>query len=128
MPTQLPRESTDLFAEVLYPHTLDILKSDAKKPLENHQFTYPIYSVCLPPLNSFVREIKLQIFNIRALWRAMENSPRTSSTYRNFVNRTRKSLFPFHFFFKRRQFSNSPIPKEDLATSLKFHTKVKNGC
>lgn len=47
MPTQLPRESTDLFAEVLYPHTYDILRSDAKKPLENHKFSYPIYSVCL---------------------------------------------------------------------------------
>lgn len=51
MPTQLPRESTDLFAEVLYPHTLDILKSDAKKPLENHKFSYPIYSV---GINRFV--------------------------------------------------------------------------
>lgn len=53
MPTQLPRESTDLFAEVLYPHTHDILKSDAKKPLENHKFTYPIYSVCLLSLIGF---------------------------------------------------------------------------
>ncbi|XP_037034075.1 alpha-aminoadipic semialdehyde synthase, mitochondrial isoform X1 [Bradysia coprophila] len=44
MPTQLPRESTDLFAEVLYPHTYDILRSDAKKPLENHTFSYPIFS------------------------------------------------------------------------------------
>lgn len=45
MPTQLPRESTDLFAELLYPHTLDIMKSDAKKPLEKHEFSFPVHSV-----------------------------------------------------------------------------------
>lgn len=45
MPTQLPRESTDLFAEVLYPHTYDILKSDATKPLDGHKFSFPVYSV-----------------------------------------------------------------------------------
>lgn len=53
MPTQLPRESTDLFAEVLYPHTQDILNSDAKKPLESHNFSYPIYSVSLVLGNQF---------------------------------------------------------------------------
>lgn len=38
MPTQLPTEATDYFGELLYPYALDILKSDAFKPLEEHQF------------------------------------------------------------------------------------------
>lgn len=45
MPTQLPLESTDLFGDLLFPHTFDILKSDAKQPLENHKFSYPVHSV-----------------------------------------------------------------------------------
>jgi len=40
MPTQLPRESTDLFGELLAPHVHDIIKSDAKKPLEEEVFVY----------------------------------------------------------------------------------------
>lgn len=38
MPTQLPTEATDYFGELLYPYALDILKSDASKPLEEHEF------------------------------------------------------------------------------------------
>lgn len=45
MPTQLPLESTDLFGDLLIPHTFDILQSDAKAPLENHSFSFPIHSV-----------------------------------------------------------------------------------
>lgn len=45
MPTQLPLESTDLFGDLLIPHTFDILKSDASKPLENHNFSYSVHSV-----------------------------------------------------------------------------------
>lgn len=45
MPTQLPRESTDLFGELLSPHVHDIIKSDAKKRLQDENFTYPIQSV-----------------------------------------------------------------------------------
>uniref|UniRef100_A0A646QGR2 Alpha-aminoadipic semialdehyde synthase n=1 Tax=Hemiscolopendra marginata TaxID=943146 RepID=A0A646QGR2_9MYRI len=39
MPTQLPREATDSFGELLYPHIADILQSDATKPLEKENFT-----------------------------------------------------------------------------------------
>lgn len=46
MPTQLPLESTDLFGDLLFPHTFDILQSDATKPLESHNFSIPIQSVC----------------------------------------------------------------------------------
>ncbi|KAJ9586025.1 hypothetical protein L9F63_020322 [Diploptera punctata] len=39
MPTQLPREATDFFGDLLFPHALDILQSDATLPLEKHNFT-----------------------------------------------------------------------------------------
>ncbi|KAJ2942585.1 hypothetical protein O0L34_g2052 [Tuta absoluta] len=39
MPTQLPRESTDFFGDLLYPYAEDIMNSDASKPLEEHNFT-----------------------------------------------------------------------------------------
>jgi alpha-aminoadipic semialdehyde synthase len=38
MPTQLPKESTDFFGDLLYPYALDIIRSDARKPLEEHNF------------------------------------------------------------------------------------------
>ncbi|RZF48102.1 hypothetical protein LSTR_LSTR002168 [Laodelphax striatellus] len=38
MPTQLPRESTDFFGDLVLPYTFDILQSDAIKPLEEHNF------------------------------------------------------------------------------------------
>ncbi|XP_033150839.1 alpha-aminoadipic semialdehyde synthase, mitochondrial [Drosophila busckii] len=47
MPTQLPRESTDLFGELLSPHVHDIIKSDAKKPLQIGDFSYPIHSAII---------------------------------------------------------------------------------
>ncbi|PZC85138.1 hypothetical protein B5X24_HaOG202902 [Helicoverpa armigera] len=39
MPTQLPRESTDFFGDLLYPYAEDIMKSDATKPLDEHNFS-----------------------------------------------------------------------------------------
>lgn len=45
MPTQLPRESTDWFGELLLPYAYDIIQSDARKPLEDQHFCHPIYSV-----------------------------------------------------------------------------------
>jgi alpha-aminoadipic semialdehyde synthase len=39
MPTQLPRESTDFFGDLLFPFAMNILKSDASKPLEQHEFS-----------------------------------------------------------------------------------------
>lgn len=38
MPTQLPTEATDYFGELLYPYAMDILSSDAKKPLDEYKF------------------------------------------------------------------------------------------
>lgn len=45
MPTQLPREATDMFGELLTPFVSDIVKSDAKRSLEEEQFCFPIKSV-----------------------------------------------------------------------------------
>ena len=47
MPTQLPRESTDFFGDLLLPFAEDILKSDASKPLEQHNFTAPVYGAII---------------------------------------------------------------------------------
>ncbi|KAL5278904.1 AASS family protein [Megaselia abdita] len=47
MPTQLPRESTDLFGDLLTPHVYDIIQSDARKPLASQNFTYPISSAII---------------------------------------------------------------------------------
>lgn len=76
MPTQLPLESTDLFGDLLFPHTFDILRSDATKPLENHNFSFPVYSVRL----IFIIARKKSLFNFvfllcidRVLWQATVN-------------------------------------------------------
>lgn len=45
MPTQLPRESTDFFGDLLYPYAEDIMKSDATKPLEEHNFSPVVQGV-----------------------------------------------------------------------------------
>lgn len=47
MPTQIPRESTDFFGDLLYPFALDILQSDAKEPLEEHKFCAAVSGVSL---------------------------------------------------------------------------------
>lgn len=47
MPTQLPRESTDFFGDLLIPFAMDILTSDATKPLEAHNFTAPVYNAII---------------------------------------------------------------------------------
>ncbi|XP_023324527.1 alpha-aminoadipic semialdehyde synthase, mitochondrial [Eurytemora carolleeae] len=45
MPTQLPREATDFFGDLLYPYVSDIMKSDATKPfLDNKDKMGPIVS------------------------------------------------------------------------------------
>lgn len=60
MPTQLPLESTDLFGDLLLPHTFDILQSDATKSLESHKFSFPVHSVIQNNIytNITQREIK----------------------------------------------------------------------
>lgn len=47
MPTQLPRESTDFFGDHLFPFAMDILQSDASKPLDAHKFPSPVYGAII---------------------------------------------------------------------------------
>lgn len=39
MPTQLPREATDFFGDLLLPYMYDILQSDASKTFDSHAFS-----------------------------------------------------------------------------------------
>lgn len=45
MPTQLPTESTDFFGNLMMPYALDILNSDATKPLDEHNFKPSVFGV-----------------------------------------------------------------------------------
>lgn len=47
MPTQLPRESTDFFGDHLLPFAMDILQSDASKPLDAHNFSAPVFGAII---------------------------------------------------------------------------------
>lgn len=47
MPTQLPRESTDLFSELLYPYAYDIMQSDAAKSLESQNFSKTVMNAVI---------------------------------------------------------------------------------
>lgn len=66
MPTQIPRESTDLFGELLYPYAYDILQSDATKSLESHNFPKPVYNAIitsngrLTPNFEYIKELREQ--------------------------------------------------------------------
>jgi hypothetical protein len=51
MPTQLPRESTDFFGDLLYPYAFEILRSDATQPLENQNFTPSVAGVSTAALH-----------------------------------------------------------------------------
>lgn len=45
MPTQLPREATDFFGDLLIPFAENIMQSDATRPLEDHHFSPAVYGV-----------------------------------------------------------------------------------
>ncbi|XP_063928453.1 alpha-aminoadipic semialdehyde synthase, mitochondrial isoform X2 [Zophobas morio] len=47
MPTQIPRESTDFFGDLLFPYAHDILQSNAQQPLENHKFCPPVHGAII---------------------------------------------------------------------------------
>lgn len=65
MPTQLPRESTDFFGDLLYPYAEDIMKSDATKPLEEHKFSSVVYGSIitsngrLTPSFEYINELRM---------------------------------------------------------------------
>ena len=39
MPTQLPREATDFFGDLLLPHIFDVLSSNANRSFEEEKFS-----------------------------------------------------------------------------------------
>lgn len=45
MPTQLPTESTDFFGDLLFPFIMNILQSDAERPLDQHKFMPEVHGV-----------------------------------------------------------------------------------
>ena len=47
MPTQLPREATDFFGNLLFPYVKDILQSDATRPLDEYKFMPAVYNVSI---------------------------------------------------------------------------------
>ncbi|XP_013180975.1 PREDICTED: alpha-aminoadipic semialdehyde synthase, mitochondrial [Papilio xuthus] len=65
MPTQLPRESTDFFGDLLYPYADDIMSSDATKPLEAHEFSPVVQGAIitsngkLTPSFEYINELRM---------------------------------------------------------------------
>ncbi|KAJ0175669.1 hypothetical protein K1T71_008828 [Dendrolimus kikuchii] len=70
MPTQLPRESTDFFGDLLFPYAEDIMNSDATRPLEEHNFTPVVQGAIitsngkLTPHFEYINELRMA--NIRS--------------------------------------------------------------
>lgn len=60
MPTQLPTEATDFFGNLTMPYALDILQSDATKPLDEHNFMPSVYGVSTK--NSCSQSILYQLY------------------------------------------------------------------
>ncbi|XP_075230422.1 lysine ketoglutarate reductase/saccharopine dehydrogenase isoform X2 [Lycorma delicatula] len=66
MPTQLPRESTDFFGDLVLPYAFDILQSDATKPLEDHNFIDSVHGAIiasngkLTPDFQYIQELRNQ--------------------------------------------------------------------
>ncbi|CAA3006406.1 alpha-aminoadipic semialdehyde synthase, mitochondrial [Olea europaea subsp. europaea] len=64
MPTQLPLESTDMFGNLLFPYIMDIVKSDATKPLEEEQYTNAVSKAIiasngsLQPSYEYIQELR----------------------------------------------------------------------
>lgn len=76
MPTQLPLESTDMFGNLLYPYIMDIVKSDASKPVEEEKFTGVVESAIIAS-NGKLRPNYEYIENLR---RSQESSKYKRST------------------------------------------------
>ncbi|XP_052756127.1 alpha-aminoadipic semialdehyde synthase, mitochondrial isoform X1 [Galleria mellonella] len=82
MPTQLPRESTDFFGDLLFPYTEDILRSDATKPLEEHNFSPVVQGAIitsngkLTPPFEYINELRMA--NTRCRHTVDGGEPQTS--------------------------------------------------
>ena len=45
MPTQLPREATNFFGDLLFPHVMNILKSDATQVIKTANLLFSVIFV-----------------------------------------------------------------------------------
>lgn len=68
MPTQLPRESTDFFGELLLPYCEDIFNSDATKPFEEHNFSPVVQGVCVLYSYVFVSYVVMRYINFLSIY------------------------------------------------------------
>ncbi|VVC45324.1 Saccharopine dehydrogenase, NADP binding domain,NAD(P)-binding domain,Saccharopine dehydrogenase, C- [Cinara cedri] len=65
MPTQLPMESTDLFGNLVLSYAMNILQSDATKPLEEHTFSPAVLGAIIASNGSlterfeYIKELRL---------------------------------------------------------------------
>lgn len=66
MPTQIPLEATDAFGNMLFPYMSDIIKSDARKPLEDQKFGSTVAGAViasngkLTPNFEYIRQLRQQ--------------------------------------------------------------------
>lgn len=64
MPTQIPRESTDFFGDLLLPYAKSIIQSNAQEPLEKHNFNPVVYGAIiasngkLTPNYEYIQELR----------------------------------------------------------------------
>ncbi|CAH1999537.1 unnamed protein product [Acanthoscelides obtectus] len=71
MPTQMPRESTDFFGDLLFPFTHDILQSNAQEPLEQHNFSPVVHGAIiasngqLTPNYEYIQELRKSQIKMR---------------------------------------------------------------
>ncbi|XP_034232619.1 alpha-aminoadipic semialdehyde synthase, mitochondrial isoform X2 [Thrips palmi] len=75
MPTQLPRESTDFFGDLLYPYALSIIQSDATVPLEKQHFAPSVLGAIiasngkLTPNFEYIQELRNQTTKQKQLYK-----------------------------------------------------------
>uniref|UniRef100_A0A6G1SHE1 Alpha-aminoadipic semialdehyde synthase, mitochondrial n=1 Tax=Aceria tosichella TaxID=561515 RepID=A0A6G1SHE1_9ACAR len=66
MPTQLPLESTDLFGNLLFPYIMDIVRSDASKPVDEEHFCGTVNKAIiasngqLRPNYEYIQELRMK--------------------------------------------------------------------
>lgn len=66
MPTQLPTESTDFFGDLLFPFIMNILQSDAERPLDQHKFMPEVHGAIiasngkLTPNFEYIQDLRQQ--------------------------------------------------------------------
>lgn len=78
MPTQLPRESTDFFGELLFPYIPEILQSDAKRPFDPSEFSSAINGAIIASNGKLTKNFEyiseLRQLNLRAKHKVSDES------------------------------------------------------